>query len=250
MHMRRILVLVASAAVIVGACSSGSASTAPASAASAAAASQAATSQAPSAAASAARRRLGAASAAARACGRRRARRSTCWPGPASRERHEQTRRQDWVTGFPEVERLHGQGPDSGPRMRPTRLSTNPGRFDVVSASGDASLRLDRVAASSSRSTSDLFKSYPDIFAALKDKPYNTVDGVDYGVPHGRGSNLLMWQHRPGHAGPDSLGPDVRSEPNKYKVSVYDAPIYIADAAVVPDEDQPDPRDHQPVRPR
>ena len=112
-------------------------------------------------------------------------------------------------------------------------FSTNPEKFDVISASGDASLRL--VAAGYVEPVNvDLIKNYADIFPALKDKPYNTVQGVHYGVPHGRGSNLLMWRTD-----------DVTPAPTKWaqmfdpsssfagKVSVYDAPIYIADAAVV-----------------
>ena len=81
----------------------------------------------------------------------------------------------------------------------------------------------------------DLVPNYKTVFADLKDQPYNTVDGVHYGIPHGRGANLLMWNTRRREAGSDSLGrvldPSVAS---KYsgKISVYDDPIYIADAAV------------------
>jgi putative spermidine/putrescine transport system substrate-binding protein len=112
-------------------------------------------------------------------------------------------------------------------------FTTNPDKFDVISASGDASLRLVRAGYVEAVNV-DLFKNYADLFPALKDKPYNTVDGVHYGVPHGRGSNLLMWRTD-----------DVTPAPTKWaqmfdpkssfagKVSVYDAPIYIADAAVV-----------------
>ncbi len=56
----------------------------------------------------------------------------------------------------------------------------------------------------------DLFPNYTDIFAALKNKPYNTVDGVAYGVPHGRGANLLMWRTDQVDPRPDDVGPDVR----------------------------------------
>ena len=42
----------------------------------------------------------------------------------------------------------------------------------------------------------DLIPNYADVFEGLKDKPCNTVDGVPYGVPHGRGANLLDVQHR------------------------------------------------------
>jgi putative spermidine/putrescine transport system substrate-binding protein len=119
-------------------------------------------------------------------------------------------------------------------------FSTNPTKFDVVSASGDASLRLVRAGYVQPVNV-DLVPNYTDIFPDLKDKPYNTVDGVHYGVPHGRGANLLMWRT-------DKVTPDPTSwsdmfDPTKPwagKVSVYDAPIYIADAAVVLMKTQPD----------
>ena len=90
-----------------------------------------------------------------------------------------------------------------------TLFSTNPEQFDVISASGDASLRLVRAGYVQPVNT-DLVKNYADIFEALKNKPYNTVDGVPYGIPHGRGSNLLMWRTDQVDAGADDLGPDVR----------------------------------------
>jgi putative spermidine/putrescine transport system substrate-binding protein len=119
-------------------------------------------------------------------------------------------------------------------------FSTNPDKFDVISASGDASLRLVRAGYVQPINV-DLMKSYADIFPALKDKPYNTVDGVHYGVPHGRGSNLLMWRS-------DKVTPAPTKWAQMFdptssfagKVSVYDAPIYIADAAVVLMATKPD----------
>lgn len=114
-----------------------------------------------------------------------------------------------------------------------TLFQTNPEQYDVISASGDASLRL--VAGGFVQPVNvDLIPSYAEIFDDLKNKDYNTVDGVNYGVPHGRGANLLMWRT-------DSVDPAPTkwaeifdpSSPYAGKFSVYDAPIYIADAAVV-----------------
>ena len=83
--------------------------------------------------------------------------------------------------------------------------------------------------------------SYAEIFPDLKDKPYNTFDGVHYGIPHGRGANLLMWRKdqvdpAPAHWA-DMFDP---AGPYAGKYSVYDAAIYIADAAVVLMATQPD----------
>ena len=66
------------------------------------------------------------------------------------------------------------------------------GQYDGVSASGNATARL--VAAGDVAPVNvDLVPNYKTIFADLKDQPYNTFDGVNYGIPHGRGANLLMW---------------------------------------------------------
>ena len=112
-------------------------------------------------------------------------------------------------------------------------FTTNPEKFDVISASGDASLRLVRAGYVEPVNV-DLVPSYADVFPALKDKPYNTVDGVHYGIPHGRGSNLLMWRTDDVDPAPTTWA-EMFDPASAFagKVSVYDAPIYIADAAVL-----------------
>ena len=90
-----------------------------------------------------------------------------------------------------------------------TLFQTNPEEYDVISASGDASLRL--VAGGFVQPVNvDLIPSYAEIFEDLKNKHYNTVDGVHYGVPHGRGANLLMWRTDEVDAGADHLDRDLR----------------------------------------
>ena len=106
------------------------------------------------------------------------------------------------------------------------------GQYDAVSASGDASLRLIAAGDVEPINTS-LIPNYKDVFAGLKDQPWNTVNGKNYGVPHGRGANLLMWRTDQVTPSPDSWG--VVFDPNspyKGKVTAYDSPIYIADAAL------------------
>ena len=69
------------------------------------------------------------------------------------------------------------------------------GNYDLVSASGDASNRL--IASGTVQPINlNLIPNYADVFEGLKNQPHNTVDGVPYGVPHGRGANLLDVQHR------------------------------------------------------
>jgi putative spermidine/putrescine transport system substrate-binding protein len=152
------------------------------------------------------------------------------WPGYVENGSTDPT--VDWVTDFQK---------QSGCTVKPqifgtsdeayTLFTTNPEQFDVISASGDASLRLVRGGFVQPVNTA-LFKNYADIFDALKNQPYNTVDGQAYGIPHGRGSNLLMWRTDLVTPAPTSWA-QMFDPASGYKVSIYDAPIYIADAAVV-----------------
>jgi putative spermidine/putrescine transport system substrate-binding protein len=116
------------------------------------------------------------------------------------------------------------------------------GQYDGVSASGNATARLvdggnvDPV-------NVDLVPNYKTIFSDLKNQPYNTFDGVHYGIPHGRGANLLMWNSNDVKPAPTSwnvmFDPKVAAK-YKGKISAYDDPIYIADAAVYLKAHQPD----------
>ena len=114
------------------------------------------------------------------------------------------------------------------------------GQYDVVSASGDASLRLIYGGDVAPVNTS-LVPNYADIFAGLKNQPWNSVDGVAYVIPHGRGANLLAYRTDIVKPAPTSWGVvfDPKS-PYKGKITAYDSPIYIADAALYLMRTQPD----------
>ena len=96
------------------------------------------------------------------------------------------------------------------------------GEYDVVSASGDASLRL-IYGGDVSPVNTDLIPNYADVFANLKDQPWNSVNGVAYGVPHGRGANLLAYRTDIVKPAPTSWGSvfDTNS-PYKGKITAYD----------------------------
>ena len=116
------------------------------------------------------------------------------------------------------------------------------GNYDGVSASGDATLRL-IAGGDVDPVNTDLIPNYKDVFQALKNQPHNTVDGVNYGVPHGRGANLLMFNKDVVKPAPDSWGVvfgGPESQKYKGKVTAYDNPIYIADAALYLKATQPD----------
>ena len=145
----------------------------------------------------------------------------------------------DWVTSFEEdtgcqVNVTTGNSSDEMVTLMKT------GKYDGVSASGDATLRL--IAGEDVAPVNlDLIPNYADVFEGLKNESHNTVDDVPYGVPHGRGANLLLFRTDKVEPAPDSwsvvFDPD---SPYKGKVTAYDSPIYIADAAVYLKATQPD----------
>jgi len=114
----------------------------------------------------------------------------------------------------------------------------NDGVFDLVTASGDASLRL--IAGGRVQPVNiDLIPSWSTVDERLKDAPWHTVDGVHYGVPYQWGANVLAYNTEVfGDTVPDSWSvvfeesmlPDGKS--NVGRVQAYDGAIYIADAAL------------------
>jgi putative spermidine/putrescine transport system substrate-binding protein len=106
------------------------------------------------------------------------------------------------------------------------------GQYDGVSASGDATLRL-IAGGDVAPVNTKLVPNYADVFAQLKDQEFNSVNGQMYGIPHGRGANLLMWRSDKVPGTLDSWSA-VFDQGSKYKGSLtaYDNPIYIADAAL------------------
>src|SRR3954467_7149788 len=105
-------------------------------------------------------------------------------------------------------------------------------RYDGGSPSGDAPLRL-IAGGDVAPVNTDLVPNYKDVFPGLKNQPFNSVDGQMYGIPHGRGANLLMWRSDKVTQPLNSWGA-VFDQASKYKGSVtaYDNPLYIADAAL------------------
>jgi len=109
--------------------------------------------------------------------------------------------------------------------------------YDGVSASGDATNRL---IASGAVAPIDVnsFPEYTDVMKTLQAPPHNTVDGIHYGVPYMWGPNLLMFNTDIVKTKPTSWNvvfeKTIDGQPNPYagKITAYDSPIYIADAAM------------------
>jgi putative spermidine/putrescine transport system substrate-binding protein len=112
--------------------------------------------------------------------------------------------------------------------------------YDGVSASGDATNRLianGDVAAVDVES----FPQYANVMPSLQAPPHNTVGGIHYGVPYMWGPNILMYNTDVVSPSPSSW--DVAFETNSPyagKITAYDSPIYIADAAMYLKTHQPD----------
>ncbi|WP_169077283.1 extracellular solute-binding protein [Microcella alkalica] len=107
------------------------------------------------------------------------------------------------------------------------------GDYDLVSASGDASLRL-IVGGDVAPINRDLIPNFgDDIVPGMQNQLYDTINGKVYGVPIGRGANILQYNSEVVTEEPTSW--DIVWEtdsPYAGQVTAYDAPIYIADAAV------------------
>ncbi|MEU0496136.1 ABC transporter substrate-binding protein [Mycobacterium sp. NPDC006124] len=151
------------------------------------------------------------------------------WAGYAENGSNDKT--VDWVTPFEQqsgckVNVKVGNTSDEMVQLMRT------GQYDGVSASGDATLRLIYAGDVAPVNTS-LVPNYSTISGFLKNKPWNSVDGQMYGIPHGWGANLLMYNVADVTDAPDSWGA-VFDDAGKYKgkVTAYDSPIYIADAAL------------------
>ncbi len=156
------------------------------------------------------------------------------WPGYL--ERGETDPKFDWVTKFEAATSCKVEVKTANTSDEMVALM-NEGGFDLVTASGDASLRL--IAGKRVQPVNtDLIPSWSRVDARLKDAPWHTVDGVHYGTPFMWGPNVLMYSTTVFPEAPKSWDvvfkemslPDGKT--NTGRVQAYDGPIYIADAAM------------------
>ena len=156
------------------------------------------------------------------------------WPGYI--ERGETDKGYDWVTDFEKATSCKVTVKTAATSDEMVTLM-NQGGFDLVTASGDASLRL--VAGKKVQPiNTDLIPNWKDVDDRLKSAAWNTVDGVHYGTPYQWGPNVLAYNTDVFKEPPKSWSvvfeeqnlPDGKS--NKGRVQAYYGAIYIADAAV------------------
>jgi putative spermidine/putrescine transport system substrate-binding protein len=122
----------------------------------------------------------------------------------------------------------------------------NEGGFDLVTASGDASLRLISGGTVQEINTA-LVPSWGTVDERLQNASWHTVDGKHYGVPYQWGSNVLMYNTDAfGGEAPTSWNVVFEEmtladgQSNKGRVQAFDGPIYIADAALYLKHNQPE----------
>jgi putative spermidine/putrescine transport system substrate-binding protein len=156
------------------------------------------------------------------------------WPGYI--ERGETDKSYDWVTPFEKNTGCKVNVKTAGSSDEMVSLM-NQGGVDLVTASGDASLRL--IAGKKVQPLNIiLVQEYRRIDKRLLNAPWHTVDGKHYGVPYQWGPNVLMYNTTVFQTPPESWAvvfepmdfPD--GKPNKGRVQAFDGPIYIADAAL------------------
>ena len=137
----------------------------------------------------------------------------------------------DWVTPFEVKTGCKVSTTDMADSNNGVSLMQS-GNYDGISASGDATTRLIAGGTVAPVNTA-ILPNYANVYEGLKNLPHNTVDGVNYGVPHGRGPNLLAYNTDAVTPAPTTWDP-VWEGGADYggKVSVYDSSIYIADAAL------------------
>jgi putative spermidine/putrescine transport system substrate-binding protein len=156
------------------------------------------------------------------------------WPGYI--ERGQTMKEFDWVTEFEAKTQCKVNIKTAGTSDEMVALM-NEGGFDLVTASGDASLRLISGKRVQPINT-DLIPSWKTVDERLQSAPWHTVGGVHYGVPYQWGANVLAYNTNVFKEAPTSWSvvfeeqnlPDGKS--NKGRVQAFDGPIYIADAAL------------------
>jgi putative spermidine/putrescine transport system substrate-binding protein len=156
------------------------------------------------------------------------------WPGYI--ERGASDKAYDWVTGFEKATKCKVVVKTAGTSDEMVSLM-NQGGYDLVTASGDASLRLVYGKKIQPINTK-LIPSFGTVDKRLQNAAWHTVGGVHYGVPYQWGPNVLMYNTDVFKTPPSSWSvtfepqelPDGKS--NEGRVQAYDGPIYIADAAL------------------
>lgn len=157
------------------------------------------------------------------------------WPGYI--ERGQTDKNFDWVTDFEKKSGCKVNVKTAGTSDEMVALM-NEGGFDLVTASGDASMRL--IAGKRVQPINvNLIPSFKNVDQRLQKAPWHYVGNTHYGTPYQWGWNVLMYNTTVFKDKPptswsvvfeETTLPDGKS--NKGRIQAFDGPIYIADAAL------------------
>ena len=137
-----------------------------------------------------------------------------------------------WVKPFEQQSGCTVNAKYAGSSSEMVSLMTNGGggQYDLVSASGDADLRL--IYGGDVRPVNvTLIPSWNDFHPFLKSPGFNTIDGVHYGVSLQFGPNVLLYSTTTFPTAPTSWSV-IYGKQYSGKVTVPNNPIQIADAAL------------------
>lgn len=156
------------------------------------------------------------------------------WPGYI--ERGESDKAYDWVSGFEQQTGCKVSVKTAATSDEMVSLMSK-GGYDLVTASGDASLRLIAGKRVQPINTA-LIPNWKHIDPRLQAGSWYVVDKQVYGTPYQWGPNVLLYNTQVFKQPPTSWSvvfepqnlPD--GKPNKGRIQAYDGPIYIADAAL------------------
>jgi putative spermidine/putrescine transport system substrate-binding protein len=156
------------------------------------------------------------------------------WAGYA--EEGTATKEYDWVHPFETASgcKVQSKIGNTSDEMVTLLRSGGGSTYDGVSASGDATNRL---IANGDVAAVDpaAIPGFGDVAPFLQSAPHYVVGGKHYGTPHGWGGNLLMWRTdkvKPAPTSWDVVFDPAKAATQKGKITAYDSPIYIADAAL------------------
>ena len=138
----------------------------------------------------------------------------------------------EWVKPFEKQTgcQVHAKYAGSSDEMVALMRQGGGGQYDLVSASGDASLRL-IYGGNVQPINMKLISNHKNFLPQLKAPSFNTVNGVHYGVSYEWGPNVLLYNTKQVKPAPTSWAA-IYSDKYKGKITVPDNPIQIADAAL------------------
>src|SRR5215472_7139175 len=144
-----------------------------------------------------------------------------------------------WVKTFQDQTKCQVNAKYAGSSDEMVSLMTDGGggQWDMVSASGDADLRL--IYGGDVRPMNEkLIPDFTNFEPYFQNPPYNTINGIHYGISLQWGPNVLLYNTSKFKVAPTSWS-SVYDPSNKGIVTAYDYPITIAEGALYLTKSQP-----------